>query len=661
MKAINKVELSKICIIGLLLVICLLLIWYFHFILRSDIVFSHFFYVPVTLAGIWWSRRGIAVAIFLALMLLIMHILSPVEAGIRADVIRSFMFVFVGTLVAVLNQQKSLLVGKLCSDSETLEQKVEERTRDIGDLKEQRDAILESIDDAFIVLDKEFNIIEANKVAIGRHGFILGKKCYEVLKHLEEPCPDCIARKTFTDGTVKSIEKDLILKNGNQTNFIVTCSPVRDRDGTIVSVMEFFHDITERKHAEEVIIAKNRDLSFMYSAAAIAARSSGLDKLLDGTLRTMLEHLGITVGWVCLINEENGKAVLRAQQGLPAGCTENVCCASLDTPSLAERLESEKPVIAKDMPCCCKKPATIKEDGIEKVVIFQLRAREKVIGFVSLSVPEEREVSEEEMRVLESIANQAGIAVENIRLFEKTKKAYEELKSLDRMKDEFISNVSHELRTPLTSIGGYSELMHDEILGPLTDPQKKAVDAVVRNTDRLRRLIDSLLYLSLARSGKIKYAFSPLRITEVIDQVIQDIYPQIEKKGLEIEKDMPDDLPLIKGDKNRLIEVLFNLISNAVKFTPSGGRITVAVHEENDNLHIMVKDTGTGIPEDRIADMFLKFHQLDASMARKYGGTGLGLYICKILVDAHDGKIWMESEENVGTTVHVMLPKHDLN
>ena len=150
-------------------------------------------------------------------------------------------------------------------------------------------------------------------------------------------------------------------------------------------------------------------------------------------------------------------------------------------------------------------------------------------------------------------------------------KANEELKSLARMKDEFLSNVGHELKTPLVSIIGYNELMSDEVLGPLTQQQKKAMDAVMRNSEKLRRLIDSLLYLSIAKAGKIKYAFRPVHVDEIIERAIIQMVPQVKKEGLKIESDLPDDLTPIDGDRDYLVQVLTNLIDNAIKFTPSGG------------------------------------------------------------------------------------------
>ena len=235
-------------------------------------------------------------------------------------------------------------------------------------------------------------------------------------------------------------------------------------------------------------------------------------------------------------------------------------------------------------------------------------------------------------------------------------KAYEELKSVDKMKEEFLSSVSHELKTPLVSIKGYSEVLNDCTLGELNDQQKKAVDTVMRNANRLERLINSILYLSVEEAGKMQYTFKPLQIADVIERSILDMLPQIKSNDLNIKKELADNLPLIQADEDRMIQVMMNLISNAIKFTPSG-EITITAQEDDDNLHVTVSDTGIGMSPEMIVNSFERFYQGDASTKRRYGGTGLGLHISKHIIEAHKGRIWAESEEGVGTTIHFTLPK----
>lgn len=233
----------------------------------------------------------------------------------------------------------------------------------------------------------------------------------------------------------------------------------------------------------------------------------------------------------------------------------------------------------------------------------------------------------------------------------------EELKSLDTMKDEFLSNVSHELKTPLISIKGFSEVVLDGVYGPLNDKQNKAMSTVVRNCERLVRLIDSVLYLSMNKAGVDSYMFNFVSVSEIIGHAITDITPQANSKKLTIEQNIAPDMPLIKGDADKLTQILINLIENATKFTPNGGKIIVEAYEEGENIHVKITDTGIGVSADVISNLFERFYQVDASTTRHYGGTGIGLYISKLIVAVHKGKIWVKSEKGVGTTFHVLLPK----
>lgn len=267
-----------------------------------------------------------------------------------------------------------------------------------------------------------------------------------------------------------------------------------------------------------------------------------------------------------------------------------------------------------------------------------------------------REILKERTKKLEDSRNAIFNMLKDMdESYKKLQKAYSELETLDRMKDEFISNVSHELKTPLISIKGYGELLYDEKQGPLLDEQRKSLEAIIRNADRLTRLINSILFMSRMQSGKIEFHFEPVDLDEAIGISVCDFKSEIDKKQISFEKVIPK-VSMIRGEKDRLIEVIGNLLDNAIKFTPLNGNISIKAWDEADNVHLTVSDNGIGIPDDILPKLFMRFYQVDASASRKYGGTGLGLYITKTIIDIFGGKIWIESEGGKGTTVHVLLP-----
>ena len=229
--------------------------------------------------------------------------------------------------------------------------------------------------------------------------------------------------------------------------------------------------------------------------------------------------------------------------------------------------------------------------------------------------------------------------------------ANKELKKLDSLKTDFLNIASHELRTPLTSIRGFAEFVADEMLGELNEKQKNALSKVVSNSDRLIRLINNMLDMSKIRSGKLKLSITELDISELIRDVVADMKLLAEKKNISCTIDTPDSV-VIKGDRDRIEQVLVNLLSNAIKFTPDGGSVSVTAVDCGDCVRVRVSDTGAGIAPDDLTNIFEEFWQ-----AEKSRGTGLGLTITANIVREHGGAIWAESEVGAGSTFGFKLPK----
>ncbi|MHC1569932.1 MAG: sensor histidine kinase, partial [Candidatus Syntropharchaeales archaeon] len=229
--------------------------------------------------------------------------------------------------------------------------------------------------------------------------------------------------------------------------------------------------------------------------------------------------------------------------------------------------------------------------------------------------------------------------------------ANKELKKLDSLKTDFLNIASHELRTPLTSIRGFAEFVADEMLGELNEKQKNALSKVVSNSDRLIRLINNMLDMSKIRSGKLKLSITELDISELIRDVVADMKLLAEKKNISCTIDTPDSV-VIRGDRDRIEQVLVNLLSNAIKFTPDGGSVSVTAVDCGDCVRVRVSDTGAGIAPDDLAHIFEEFWQ-----AEKSRGTGLGLTITANIVREHGGAIWAESEVGAGSTFGFKLPK----
>ena len=230
-----------------------------------------------------------------------------------------------------------------------------------------------------------------------------------------------------------------------------------------------------------------------------------------------------------------------------------------------------------------------------------------------------------------------------------------ELREANRMKDEFIATLSHELRTPLTAILGWSRLMLRDELDPAL--QKQAMEAIDRNATHQAHLVDDLLDVSRIMSGKLRLSPRTVQLGRVIAAAIDALTQSARSRGLTIERDLDTHGALVHGDADRLQQVATNLLSNAAKFTPTGGRIVVGLHRDGEQVVFSVKDTGVGIPADFLPDVFERFRQADASLARSRGGLGVGLSIVKHIVELHGGSIEASSEgAGKGATFVVRLP-----
>jgi signal transduction histidine kinase len=229
--------------------------------------------------------------------------------------------------------------------------------------------------------------------------------------------------------------------------------------------------------------------------------------------------------------------------------------------------------------------------------------------------------------------------------------ALRKLSELSQMKANFVANISHELRTPLTHVKGYLELLSTGSLGPLSDNQRNAVQVSQRAVGRLESLIDNLILFSLAARGEMTLRLMPVNLNTVAGEIISYSRPKAQERNVSLYFENRSDIPYVQADEEKISWAILQLIDNAIKFTPSGGQVTLSIEKESDTLvMVIVADTGIGIPANRREEVFEPFHQLDGSSTRHYSGTGLGLALVKEIVSAHGSMVEVKSEEGKGST-----------
>ncbi|TAN25296.1 MAG: GAF domain-containing protein [Actinomycetota bacterium] len=271
-----------------------------------------------------------------------------------------------------------------------------------------------------------------------------------------------------------------------------------------------------------------------------------------------------------------------------------------------------------------------------------------------------RNWSERDIQVAKTMASGLAATLTAIRLYEQERTSLEAMKKLDESKDFFLASVSHELRTPLTSIIGYLELLQDELdEGKISRTYSRMLDAIDRNSKRLLDLIDNILTTSRIESGNLQLTKSRIHITPLLMRTAEAVMPQIKSKNIDFKINVLSRVPDLDLDTALIERVLLNLLSNAIKFTPPEGTISLAAEKDGDSLAIIVTDSGVGIPEEELQNLFTKFYRTTVARENAVQGTGLGLIIIKAVVEQHGGTISVTSKIGEGTTFKILLPLID--
>ncbi|MBZ9621502.1 GAF domain-containing sensor histidine kinase [Clostridium sp. FP2] len=299
---------------------------------------------------------------------------------------------------------------------------------------------------------------------------------------------------------------------------------------------------------------------------------------------------------------------------------------------------------------------------MRSLFIIPIIYKDNIYGAVIMLNHKKSAYNESERANVFSFVRQVAIAIENATLFQK-------LKDVDKMKTDFLSTVSHELRTPLTSIIGFAEMVKRKFEGVIVEQLdlendknkiavikiKRDINIILSEGDRLSCLINDLLDISRMEAGKISLNMREIDIEEIINQVITLTNPIIREKSVQVILNIRESLPKIMADKDKLLQVIINLISNAIKFTQQGCIVCTARAVE-ENVIVSISDTGIGIREEDKKNIFEKFSQVGDTLTNKPMGTGLGLAICKYIIEEHGGEIWVESEIEKGSDFSFSIP-----
>jgi hypothetical protein len=483
-----------------------------------------------------------------------------------------------------------------------------------------------------------------------------------------------------------------------QTNYIVLGTSMRihaaerDRDAAHAHAelsllnrvaSDIYEDSTSmirrQQDQSKGLVRRAEDLERMLSIGIRIQQHKNVRELLQMVAELVRENLGFDTVIIRLLNERTQTFEPKAYVGLNAEAQEAVMNHRTSAAEYELMVEPRFRVgRSYFMPHAAPAPSAPDEaDGaavveshwrdVERLIVPLIDddAGERTIGYISVEEPKDPARSVVEViETLETIATLATIAIRNLNRYrevgeknEKLKQYTEKLAGLNKMKSNFVATISHEFRTPLTSIRAYCETLLKNADSIERGIMKEFLIVIEEESNRLMALIEDILDFSQMESGAVRFERTSCNMNEIITVAANELEKNFEGKRVTLHTRLPRAEVKVRAERDLMKQLVINLLHNASKFTPEGGEVWVTVEDEVVSARIVVEDNGIGIPEDQLDKIFDHFHQADGSATRRHGGTGIGLAICKNIVEWHDGRIWVENAPGRGARFIVVIPK----
>jgi signal transduction histidine kinase len=422
---------------------------------------------------------------------------------------------------------------------------------------------------------------------------------------------------------------------------------------------------------------KVREFIILHQIAQTGTEMLALEQVLSNALERVMRLMGVESGAIVLANEQRGEVSAAARGGLSSRFLEKLKKLPTGSSITGRLILSGMPVVIEDT---AKYPqlanSLVREEGLKSIAAVPLRSSGRVIGTLIVASRQLHSFSSAEIHLLNTIGEGLGPALKNAELYEALRqknrqldKQNQELRSHQRellektreveqasqLKSEFLANMSHELRTPLNSIIGFSELMLDQVPGPVNKKQRQCLEDILISGRHLLSLIDQVLDLSKIESGRAELRLAEVALPGLTESLKNTMLPILKPRRQGLTVRLEKDLPPVYADKAKLRQVFFNLLSNSSRFTPEGGMIEIEAVKNGSYCRVSVADNGVGIKKEDQDRIFEPFCQLDNPQSEG-GGTGLGLVVVKQIVEKHGGRVWVESRYGKGSRFSFTLP-----
>ena len=522
--------------------------------------------------------------------------------------------------------------------------------------------VVESSDDAIVSKDLSSVIVSWNRAAERMFGYpaeeAIGRSIRMIIPADRQGEEDAVLAAIRAGRSVTHYETVRQRKDGSLIDISLTVSPIYDDVGEIVGASKIARDISDQVRLRQLAREHAEITEKLSEVGAVVASSLDRDAIVQKVTDTARELTTADFGafFYNVRDADSGDAyMLYTLSGAPKEAFSTFPhprATAVFAPTFRGeatiRLDdvTADPRFGQNPPFHGMPPGHLPVRSYLAVPVRGMRG--DVLGGLFFGSSRVGVFTGQHQRIAEGIAGWASVALENARLLVEARDA-------NRMKDEFLAVLSHELRTPLNAIVGYTRLLRGGLLSG--DKLARGLETVERNANWLTQIIDDVLDVSRIVSGKIRLDVQPVQLPVIVDNAVATVQPAADAKGVRIQTILDPRVGPISGDPDRLRQVLWNLLTNAVKFTGRGGRVQVRLERVNSHVEMAVSDTGVGITPDFLPYVFERFRQADASTTRKTGGLGLGLAIVRHLVEMHGGSVDATSDgENAGSTFRVRLP-----
>ncbi len=460
-----------------------------------------------------------------------------------------------------------------------------------------------------------------------------------------------------------------VRKDGSRFWANVVITALRDSAGNLQGFAKVTRDVTESKRLEaerNQLLAReqasralaetaNEMVQRLQAITDVAIAPLSLEDLLRELLNRISEILRADTAAILMMDYQRNCLVVKAAKGLEETSPE--VCIPIGEGFAGRIASSHQPLIIQQDAYTQVYNPILSQQQVQSLLGAPLLLDNRLIGVIRVGTLLPRQFSQDDVQLLQLVAERAALAIERARLNEAERQALAQAQEANRLKDEFLAIVSHELRTPMQSILGWSQMLRTRDLKPETIA--KALETLERNAKQQARLIDDILDVSRIIRKKISIRLIPLNIAPIIESVIISMSPVAAANNIGITSIINTSTSHILGDPDRLPQIINNLLSNAIKFTPQGGSVEIKLKQTESDVQITVIDTGQGIEPEFLPYVFEGFRQADSSRTRTHGGLGLGLTIVRYLVDLHGGTVQADSEgEGKGAKFTVKFPIH---